>query len=194
MEIIKPFVEGIYHTNLKDLKIYNDYFIKKILDDEAKNACSQNTQNHWLCDTFNYRIDDDLIFNETLDTFKYHVGCFAKSFLSKNKKVKFNDGWLNLSNPNSFQEYHVHPHSHFSAVYYVKVPKNSGKIVFKKRGSTNMFDFEVTDFNELNGNTFLMEPKECDFLIFRSDLEHMVEKNKSCEHRVSLAMNFTLYD
>jgi len=191
MKIIKPFVEGIYCTNLNHLKIYNEYFIKKILEHEEKNTCSQN---HWICDTFNYTVNDDLVFNQILDTFKYHVNNFTKSFLPKNNNVKFNNGWLNLSNPNSFQEFHVHSHNHFSAVYYVKVPDNSGRIIFKKPGSTNMFDFDVIDYNELNGNIFFMQPKECDLLIFRSNLEHMVEKNKSSDYRVSLAMNFALYD
>jgi ectoine hydroxylase-related dioxygenase (phytanoyl-CoA dioxygenase family) len=42
--------------------------------------------------------------------------------------------------------------------------------------------------------TYEIIPEEGKILIFSSSLLHMVEKNKSDEDRVSIAMNFTVDD
>ena len=36
--------------------------------------------------------------------------------------------WANINPPGGYNRPHVHPNSHFSGVYYIKAPKNSGKL------------------------------------------------------------------
>ena len=36
--------------------------------------------------------------------------------------------WANINYPGSYNKQHIHPNSQWSGVYYVKVPKNSGRL------------------------------------------------------------------
>ena len=38
--------------------------------------------------------------------------------------------WANINNKEDYNISHTHPYSHYSGVYYVKVPKNSGNLYF----------------------------------------------------------------
>lgn len=67
----------------------------------------------------------------------------------------------------------------YSGVYYVKVPKNSGKIVFQ---------YNINKYNQYN--RWWYEPQESDFLLFPSTLDHFVTKNLSNENRISISFNF----
>ena len=40
--------------------------------------------------------------------------------------------WANINPPGALNRPHLHPNSHFSGVYYIKAPKNSGQIVFNE--------------------------------------------------------------
>ena len=38
--------------------------------------------------------------------------------------------WANINPPGGYNMPHIHPNSHFSGVYYIKAPKDSGNISF----------------------------------------------------------------
>ena len=44
--------------------------------------------------------------------------------------------WANINPPGGYNKPHLHPNSHFSGVYYIKAPKNSGQIVFNEPRAT----------------------------------------------------------
>jgi uncharacterized protein (TIGR02466 family) len=105
--------------------------------------------------------------------------------------VAVKDAWINISKPGNYQEYHIHPGSHFSLVYYIKVPENSGRIVFRSHeADKDMFPFDTHKITNINNKTVKLQPNEGDVIVFRSNLSHMVEKNMSNENRVCIAMNF----
>ena len=61
-------------------------------------------------------------------------------------------------------------------MYYINVPENSGNIIFRKN----------------DGNKYekwFVKPKDGMMILFPSKLEHCVEKNKSCDTRISLSFN-----
>lgn len=67
---------------------------------------------------------------------------------------------------------------HLSAVYYVKVPQNSGKLVF---------DFEVSKYEK---NRYTVNPEVGKYILFPSHLDHFVTKNKNKDKRVSISFNY----
>ena len=88
---------------------------------------------------------------------------------------------------------HDHGGALMACVYYVKAPMNCGNLIFKKDTHDDMFrlPFENTSVNKVAGyDSYYIVPSECDIVIFKSSLLHMVEKNKSESDRVSIAMNF----
>jgi uncharacterized protein (TIGR02466 family) len=187
MEIIVPFIELIYKTELKELQKNNIIFYNEVIYLKEKN----NSQQNWDCDTFNHSfVNKNLIEKTTM-----HVKKFAEQYGITNKKIECTTSWINLAQKNHYQEYHIHPLNHFSAVYYVKVPQNSGKILFKNHSTNgNMFPIVSKNLTQANYQTYSIKPNECDLLIFRSNLQHMVEKNNSDKDRVSISMNFKIDD
>jgi uncharacterized protein (TIGR02466 family) len=102
--------------------------------------------------------------------------------------------WLNINYFKDSNIPHIHPNSLFSGVYYLKVPKNSGSIVFH-HPSQNLIDYDWLDylkfnFNEINSSSWKFTPKEGIIYLFPSWLRHSVESNfNKKEERISIAFN-----
>jgi uncharacterized protein (TIGR02466 family) len=161
-----------------------------------------SSKNEWQCDTFStmdsYNLVEDPIFMDLHITTMLKVLEFAGHYGDiSGKNIQCTSSWVNVSSPGNFQEYHVHTNNHFSAVYYVKVPKNSGNIVFRAHdhaGDMFPLPFNLNTEKEPAYRTYFLEPKESELMIFRSNLEHMVQKNNSNEDRISIALNFVLQE
>ena len=94
--------------------------------------------------------------------------------------LKVNEMWGNISQPNSFNWPHKHgsiSHSALSGVLYLKVPKNSGQILFHHPADA--------DFTFPNMTSY----KEKHLILFPNFLVHSVLPNKSNEDRISIAFN-----
>lgn len=189
------FPTPIYFTELSNI---NNQILKKRAY-ELKEA-SPTASTEWFCDTFNTLNKDYLLGNkddETLisliETTGQHVFSFAKEFgLSVEKyDLVCKDFWFNIANTGDYQEFHQHPNNHLSAVYYVQTDEQSGNIVFKNPESIgDMFQIPTEVDTRLSYKTAKYKPVESRLLIFKSNLLHMVEKNKSNRDRISIAMNF----
>ena len=84
--------------------------------------------------------------------------------------------WLNVNYPQCYNNPHLHgepgnPKKEFSGVYYVKVPEESGDLVFPMTES-------------------FISPAPGDLVTFSADVLHGVEPNFSDDIRISLAFNF----
>ena len=91
--------------------------------------------------------------------------------------IDFTLPWVNINKPGDFNWPHKHLNSHFSAIYYLKVPKKSGDIVF---------------LNPFNKSVFKHTPQESTFIMFPSNIEHAVERNESKQERISIAFDINL--
>ena len=83
--------------------------------------------------------------------------------------------WFNYMPPGAVTTRHSHDDDDelLSAVYYVSVPENSGKLIIHQHGR----QYEVT-------------PQEGKFVFFPPDVVHEVSKNMSSHDRLSIAINF----
>jgi uncharacterized protein (TIGR02466 family) len=104
--------------------------------------------------------------------------------------------WININQKNNFNLQHSHPSSFLSGVLYVKVPKNSGKIVFLDPLRQVRVCYEeywhITDSvsrNKLFYKKYEIIPEDGMLILFPSWLEHYVEPNNSDEDRISIAFN-----
>jgi uncharacterized protein (TIGR02466 family) len=93
--------------------------------------------------------------------------------------------WANVNEKGNWNLIHNHPGTDLSGVYYVKVPKNSGEILFfdpRKLDNVNAAFEEqpkIIGSHPVEGNLFLFPPY----------LEHMVTPSESDETRISIAFN-----
>jgi len=125
-----------------------------------------------------------------LDTINYHLHEFA---MAHNCQGRYENQatWMNISTAGSYQEFHTHNASIFSAIYYVTAPEGSGRIVFEDPKEPDMFPLKkIKGKNNLSFTRISYTPKAGTLLIFRSYLRHLVEPGSNLDPRISIAMNF----
>jgi uncharacterized protein (TIGR02466 family) len=194
MYITEIFTEILGEYSLEQHKDKNEYFYEKVKELELK----YSNESSWKrCDTFStmkfYNLKEDKVFLEILPDIEKLLILFAEQYGAVNVKPKMTDGWINLTHPGDYQEYHVHPNNHISVVYYVKVPENCGNLVFRSHcADKDMFLLPVSVLTRFSFKTWSVKPLENQIVFFRSNLSHMVEKNRSLDDRVSISLNFLL--
>ena len=99
----------------------------------------------------------------------------------KHNNYKIDEMWINISSFGCYNGLHSHSSynnkpSNLSGVLYLKVPKDSGNIVF----------YDPFDMNK----AINFSPEEKMIIIFPDQLLHSVEPNQSDEDRISIAFNF----
>ncbi len=110
--------------------------------------------------------------------------------------------WYNINYRYSYNKAHIHPKSYLSGVYYIKVPADSGRIVFNRSETEiDRMDFIVEEFvktkqtkNNIRINTeHWYDPTEGMLILFPGHVNHYVEQNLTLDaddKRISLSFNF----
>jgi uncharacterized protein (TIGR02466 family) len=105
--------------------------------------------------------------------------------------------WANISPTYSYNKTHTHPNSLWSGVYYVKVPKNSGKLFLEdpRPGPNNYMPRRIDNLPEALWRVCAYEPMEGRMIFFPSWLPHGVDLNMNTEKgeknwRISVSYNF----
>lgn len=109
--------------------------------------------------------------------FKKIQSLVIDSFSSK-FQYSLNNYWFNINYPGSYNHIHNHltpnkPMQGISGTFYLKVPDNSGNIIFTEKKEK----VEVIS-------------KVGKVLLFSSYLDHEVSENKSNDDRISVAFNY----
>lgn len=115
--------------------------------------------------------------------------------LKNNVNISLGNYWININEKGGFNIPHVHPFSLVSAVYYVNVPKDSGRLVFENPIQQHDYVMKpdtVETFNGINSGYWNVEPEQNELIIFPSWLRHWVEPNNTYENRISIAFNLQI--
>jgi uncharacterized protein (TIGR02466 family) len=111
--------------------------------------------------------------------------------------------WYNINKRYNYNSAHPHPNSYISGVYYIKVPSNSGRIMFDRSQTESDRMFFQTQYllnnsidvdNPRINTEHWFAPQEGMLLMFPGHLMHSVEQNLSTDDddsRISLSFNFT---
>lgn len=105
-----------------------------------------------------------------------------------NSKVNIKNAWICKNPPGSRNRQHVHGSCDISGVYYIKVPENSGAIIFANPNPVAMHK-ELYNIDKCFWQEYSMYPKEKGILFFPCWVPHEVETNKSQEDRLALSFN-----
>ncbi len=104
------------------------------------------------------------------------------------KKTYVEQLWANVNTKGDWNAIHQHGSYHLSGTYYVKVPEDSGRIVFRdpRPGAVgNVFHinrFDKGEFKRLNLIEGLLA-------IWPSYLDHFVEPSQTDEERISISFD-----
>ena len=100
--------------------------------------------------------------------------------------------WMNINKKYNYNTLHNHSGAFISAVLYLKVPKNSGNIVFER--TDNLRDCIMIDYvTDHNWGEYYVNSYPGQLLIFPSYMKHRVDQNLSeddDDERISIAFNF----
>lgn len=132
-------------------------------------------------------------FQKLANTIAKHAGDFSKQINLEIEKLK--DLWFNV---NYYKDYNI-AHDHFDAynklsgVYYVKAPRDCGRIILYHPGKYVEHSWGVKTpkgkHNVWTASIWNHEAKPGKLIIFPSWLEHSVEHNLSKSPRVSFSFN-----
>ena len=129
----------------------------------------------------------------------YHSVVFQGMVFKENVVQNLDNMWVNINEKYHYNEWHIHPMSTLSGVYYIKHNGcvENGDIMFKHPISLYLLSSHWPDWpegiikgtNEVTSWAINVMPKSNMLLIFPSWLEHKAEMNLKDDTRISLSFN-----
>ena len=120
-----------------------------------------------------------------------HIDNFCKNINLGIQQLDIPEIWINVNKQHDWNTIHQHGGHTFSGVYYIKTPKNCGRLAFRDpRPGAIANSFLVDKYD--NGELRYVNITEGLFLLFPSYLEHFVEPNNSKEERISISFNIDI--
>lgn len=191
-QLIGMFAELCYRKRDEKLASNNPAYLKKAL--ELQETTSRVAE--WACDTFTtmdstYNLLQDPLFSELVQVCGQAVIEMSVNYGVEGRQLVCKDAWVNVAMPGDYQEYHQHPMSHFSVVYYVNAPEACGNLILRSHAADkDMMPLPTKNTDLPNAKTYFVIPQAGEIVIFRSNQTHMVDKNRSKDPRVSVALNY----
>jgi len=119
------------------------------------------------------------VFNELTNLILYLAEDVVKPYTSS--ELKFLEMWANVNRKGDHNVHHTH-RGILSGVVYIKVPEDSGRLVFCNPA--------IRAFNHpISKSDLAVDPVPLALIVFPSWLEHYVESSNSEEERISISFN-----
>jgi uncharacterized protein (TIGR02466 family) len=110
-----------------------------------------------------------------------------------NKDIELTNTWININPKNSSNQFHIHPNSVLSGVYYVSANEHNGDLIFYNDAKTDMINNIFLNVNTINTcSNINYKPTTNRIILFPSWILHGVGINNSSEDRISIAFNFDI--
>ena len=123
-----------------------------------------------------------------LEPLSIEIEEFCKSINLGINEIVIPQMWINVNKKNDWNVIHQHGHYQLSGTYYVKVPEDSGQIVFRDpRPGAIGNTFLNTRFDK--GECRKIKPIEGLLMLFPSYLDHFVEPSNADEDRISISFD-----
>jgi uncharacterized protein (TIGR02466 family) len=182
MELIDQFTTKIHGTILQNVDLS---LSDKILEFKKTNpSVSKSNEGGWQSEVFNW--DQHEWLTPLMSQIKEEIEPLFQEYGSTNTGLfKY---WINVNEPTNSNARHRHSGCILSGVVYLKVPENSGNIIFYRE---NLYYGILHTINENNRPIMQLTPIENGLLMFPAFLEHEVTPNLSNKTRISIAFNVT---
>lgn len=187
MKEITPFSTSIWYEKLPDFGLTSH--IQNLRDNDTSNIVMTNSGG-WHSPVYS-----GIELQDFLRPALLYMGNRLKYIYTEhgyNKDPELTNYWFNINKKYNYNNEHAHPFSIFSAVLYVKVPKDSGNIVFRRPDVA--YHYTRPDVNNSrNYLSYWLEAEPNLFVVFPSYLFHSVSQNLTDEkddERISIAFNF----
>ena len=194
-KIVNLFPSSIHNLEITDFDKCKDELVKEVYQEREVDPIGRKLSNRggWQSNSYELHKCKSEMLQKVIRNL---LSEFNKNLLRKDVCM-ICEGWMNINRPGDFNVKHNHPRSHLSGVLWIKVPKNSGSIMFHSPEIFNRFQ-ELDCYTDefcYDSNCYMTHdftPSEGKILIFPSSLEHEVKKNESNEDRISYSFNLVL--
>ena len=187
-KLYEIFAVPVYETELGfDVNKMTDLCRKFVKDDKGRNISNRGGYQSNDIDLSNK------LFADFFANIEFHATGFASSVLKVETQFMHN-AWININNFGDYNVIHNHPYSHISGVYYLKTPKDCGRLVLQNSPKDVLQYYEVDagikQRNQYNSQEFVLEPEPGKLYLFPSWINHYVQPNRNRnEERISIAFN-----
>ena len=160
---------------------FNEDFTSWILGvKEKEKSVKKSNRGGWQSDLYKPDGEFKPLVNEIVE--------FCKHLPLDIKEIRIPQLWVNVNKKGDHNIIHQHGAYHLAGTYYVKVPKNSGHIVFRDpRPSAISNVFMVDRFDK--GECRNINTMEGLLAIWPSYLDHFVEPSQTDEERISISFD-----
>jgi len=178
------FPEPLYFSKLervltkKELKIFNEHKKKT-----KKNAGNSRTND-------NYVLEHKALKNLKKDLNQKIINYFNGVVCCGNTITPYiTQSWINYTKENQFHHRHAHPNSFVSGIFYISADKKVDSVTFYKGYLDHKIKLDITKYNIFSSSSCTFPVETGNILLFRSSLEHAVDKKKGNNIRSSLSFN-----
>jgi len=141
----------------------------------------------------------DKKYKKIFDQIKKHIKAFlkAKGYDQNKFDAHIIKAWATYTAKDQYIESHKHTASHFSLIYYVRAEEMGG-VKFEEELAAQIGLFipptneYITEWNQFNFASYLLEAKSGNIVIFPSILLHQTEVNTKKIPRISLSADVLL--
>ena len=190
MQTLNLFPTDVYIE--ENNEIDNKKISKIILEKEKIEPSREMTnQGGWQS---NDDLHEDKRFSEILESINEYFQLIRQhTNYEDHLSVVLDNMWANVNRYKDYNTQHNHPLSDWSFVYYVKVPKDCGNLIFvdpRIRRDKAFHDRFIKNYdNPFTHSIYFVNPLVGKFVIFPSYLEHCVEFSKTNKPRISISGN-----
>ena len=184
MIIHQLFPEPLYFSKLErvltqeELKILNEHKKKT-----KKNAGNSRTKD-------SYVLEHKALKNLKKDLQTKVMDYFDKVICTDNLITPYiTQSWINYTKSNQFHHKHNHSNSLVSGIFYINADKNVDSVTFYNGRLDSRIKLDITKYNIFNSSSCTFPVETGNLLLFRSSLEHGVDKKKGNNIRSSLSFN-----
>ena len=174
----------------QELNINNKELLKYILNLKKKSK-GRNRSNPTGWQSLNLNLTEN-IFAQLNKEITEHFLRYINQLSLKND-FKIANMWDNVNGYKDYNLIHGHGNAVISGAYYLKVPKNSGRIFFVHPASDLLettWDRCIEEYNIQNNSFFSINVIESNLILFPGWLRHGVEPNlNKKQDRISLSFN-----
>ena len=160
---------------------FNEDFTNWIEGEMKKESVKMSNRGGWQSDLYDSK-------NEMFQPLIKEIREFCSHLPLNIKEIMIRQLWVNVNKKGDYNEIHQHAQHDLSGTYYVKVPKDSGRLVFRDPRPAaigNLFMNNRFDNGEIR-NVKIMEGV---LAIWPSYLDHYVEPSNSDEERISISFD-----
>ncbi len=157
-------------------------FINSLRYEEKSSGCKLSK------DTYIFKHS---IMNRIKKECENHLRVYTKKVLEIEQKFYITNSWITKKERGQFHNWHNHPNSAFSGVFYINVEGSDSKLWFKGTPQFSPFNLEYhhSNFNLYNSTKYWIPVQTGTMVIFPSHIEHSVNPNNFYDNRIVIGFN-----